>query len=413
MNGRALCLLAVTGFAALSGCGGTGAKVAKGDYGWVGGSQRFPDGKGALRVFWSRQLTPSQRGAYRPVENAVAAVDAQRGRIYVGAESGQLHALGMDGRSLYRFELHEPIESEPALDPVKQELYFGTERGELYALEAGEGKILWKKEGDAAIRQKPVLLSDAVLVITEEDAVEAFSRADGRVLWRYAREPQEGFLVAGHSGLMLTEGNLLLAAFNDGLVVALDALDGSVKWERNTSLEVPETEPGRPRYTDVDTTPAVIGDQVFVASFGGGLYALDLNNGSVVWREPDWTGITSLQATPDGALILVSADRGVVRFDVNARAAIWQKELERGSFGVPELFDGMVVVGDSRGSLVALDAETGDELGRLDSGHGFVARAKLHDGRGYVVTNGGVLLSMLVRNPKVRAVNLQNTANAP
>jgi len=275
------------------------------------------------------------------------------------------------------------------------------------------GKILWRKEGDAAIRQRPVLLPDAVLVITEEDSIEAFSRADGRLLWRYAREPLEGFLVAGHSGLTLTEDHRVLAGFNDGLVVALDALDGSVKWERNTSLEVPETEPGRPRYIDVDTTPAVIGEQVFVASFGGGLYALDLNNGSVIWREPDWTGITSLVATPDGALILVSADRGVVRFDANARAAEWVKELERGSFGVPELFDGMVVVGDSRGSLVALDAQSGDELGRLDSGHGFVARAKLLDGYGYVVTNGGVLHSMHVMNPKARVRGRQSGANQP
>ena len=402
MKRSALCVVAAVQLASMAACGTRGT-IGKGEYGWVGGSQRVPDGKGALRVSWSRELTPAQRGAYRPVENAVAAVDPLRGRLYVGAESGNLHALGFDGRPLYRFELHEPIESEPALDPVKQALYVGTERGELYAIEAEHGKILWKVEGDAAIRQKPVLLSDAVLVITEEDTVEAYSRADGRVLWRYAREPLEGFLVAGHSGLTLTGNNRLLAAFNDGMVVELDALDGSVKWERNTALEVPETEPGRPRYTDVDTTPAVIDDKVYVASFGGGLYALDANNGSVVWREPDMTGITSLKATPDGALILVSADRGVVRFDVRARAADWQKVLERGSFGVPEIFDGLVVVGDSRGSLVALDLQTGDELGRVDSGHGFVARANLLDGRGFVITNGGVLLSMRVVNPN--AVN--------
>ncbi len=397
MKGKALGVGAAVCLAALAGCG-AGATVGKGDYAWLG-DRRAPDGRGALRVSWSRELTPARRGAYRPVENAVAAVDAERGRIYVGSESGRLFALGFDGRSLYRFELHEPIESEPALDPVKQELYFGNERGELYAMDAAVGKILWRREGDAAIRQRPVLLPDAVLVITEEDAIEAFSRADGRLLWRYAREPLEGFLVAGHSGLTLTDDNRVLAGFNDGLVVALDALDGSVKWERNTSLEVPEAEPGRPRYIDVDTTPALIDGQVFVASFGGGLYALDLNNGSVIWREPDWTGITSLATTPDGALILVSADRGVVRFDINARAASWVKALERGSFGVPELFEGMVVVGDSRGSLVALDAQTGDELGRLESGHGFAARAKLLEGRGYIVTNGGVLHSMHVMNP--------------
>ncbi|MFT3921769.1 MAG: PQQ-binding-like beta-propeller repeat protein [Myxococcales bacterium] len=401
MRRQALGLLAAAHLAGLCACG-SGASIGKGNYGWVGvGNQgSVPEGKGALRVHWTRQLTQPARGAYRPVENAVAAIDNQHARIYVGAESGNLHAMGFDGRALYRFELHEPIECEPALDPVKQELYVGTERGEFYAIAAEKGGILWKKEGDAAIRQRPVLLPDAVIVITEEDAIEAYARADGKMLWRYAREPQEGFLVAGHSGMTLTEDNRLLAGFNDGLVVSLDALDGTVKWERNTSLEVPETEPGRPRYIDVDTTPAIIGEQVFVASFGGGLYALDLNNGSVLWREPDWTGITSLVATPDDALILVSADRGVVRFDVNQRAAVWQKSLERGSFGVPELFQGMVLIGDSRGSLVALDTLTGDELGRIDSGHGFVARANLQeDGRGFVVTNGGVLLGMRVVNP--------------
>jgi outer membrane protein assembly factor BamB len=394
-----LSLVLAAGLASSTGACGVRHSIGKGDYGWFGGSQRFPEGKGALRVSWSRELTKAVRGAYRPVENAVAAIDADHARIYVGAESGNLHAMGFDGRSLYRFELHEPIECEPALDTKKQELYVGTERGELYALATQDGKIRWKTEGGAAIRQRPALLDDAVFVITEEDVIEAQSRADGRVLWRYTRDPLEGFLVAGHSGLLLTEDKRLLAGFNDGMVVALDALDGHVEWERNTALEVPETEPGRPRYTDVDTTPVLIGDKVYVASFGAGLYALDGNNGSVLWREADWTGVTSLAATPDGSLILVSADRGVVRFDPVSRAAIWQKALERGSFGVPEVYGGMVVIGDSRGSLVALDLQSGDELGRIESGHGFVARATLDGGRGFVVTNGGVLLSMLVSAP--------------
>jgi outer membrane protein assembly factor BamB len=226
--------------------------------------------------------------------------------------------------------------------------------------------------------------------------VEAFARASGDVLWRYAREREEGFLMAGHSGLALAEGGRILAAFNDGTVVALDALDGKVRWERPTSLDVPEVEPGRPRYTDVDTTPVVIGNLVYAASFGAGLYALDLNNGSVVMRDPEWTGITGMVGTDDGSLIVISADRGVARIDPHTRAIRWVRVLERGSFGVPELFADMLVLGDSRGSLVALDTESGDEIGRIDAGHGFVARATIHGGRGFVVTNGGVLLALRV-----------------
>jgi outer membrane protein assembly factor BamB len=378
--------------------GASGCRVVgKGDYGWIGGSSRAPEGKGALRVRWRKELTPAVRGNYRPVENAVAAIDGVHGRVYVGARSGQLHALNFDGTPLYHFELHEPIEGEPALDVEKDELYIGNERNELFGLKPSTGEVRWKASTAGPVRRRPALFKDAVYVITEEDAVEALSRVDGSRLWSYRRERGEGFLVAGHAGLRLSDDGLLYAAFNDGAVVALDALDGRARWERSTAEDVPDTDPGRPRYVDADATPVLLGERVFAASFAGGLYCLDARNGSVVWREAGWTGITGLELTEDGALILVSGDHGVVRFDPERREASWVKALERGSFGTPQIASDLVLIGDSRGSLFALHARTGDELGRIDAGHGFVARAAVQDRRGFVVTNGGVLLALRVR----------------
>jgi outer membrane protein assembly factor BamB len=378
--------------------GASGCRViGKGEYGWVGGSSRAPEGKGALRVRWRKELTPAVRGNYRPVENAVAAIDVVHGRVYVGARSGQLHALNFDGTPLYHFELYEPIEGEPALDVEKDELYIGNERNELFGLKPSTGEVRWKASTAGPVRRRPALFKDAVYVITEEDAVEALSRADGSRLWSYRRERGEGFLVAGHAGLRLSDDGLLYAAFNDGAVVALDALDGRARWERSTAEDVPDTDPGRPRYVDADATPVLLGDRLFAASFAGGLYCLDARNGSVLWREAGWTGITGLELTEDGALILVSGDHGVVRFDPERREASWVKALERGSFGTPQIASDLVLIGDSRGSLFALHARTGDELGRIDAGHGFVARAAVQDRRGFVVTNGGVLLALRVR----------------
>lgn len=372
------------------GCGSLG----HGDYSWIGGGRSLPEGKGALRVRWRKELTPSERGRYRPVENSVAALDTKRERLYVGAASGRLYALGFDGTPLYHFELHEPIESEPALDAEKDELFVANERNELFALRPSTGKILWKVNSSANVRRKPVLFKDALYVISEDDGVDALSRADGSTLWSYHREHSEGFLVAGHAGLTLSADGVLYAAFNDGMVVALDALDGKPKWERETAPDVPEAEPGRPRYVDADATPLRIGDQVYAASFGGGLYCLDANNGSVVWREPEWTGVTGMTEGPNGSLILVSADRGIVRFDLGSRSALWIKSAERGAFGVPQIADDLVLIGDSRGSLVALYTETGEEVGRIDTGHGFAARATVAAQRGFVVSNGGVLLAL-------------------
>lgn len=370
--------------------------VGHGDYSWVGGQAHLPESKGALRVSWSKVLTPSERGRYRPVENAVAAIDLEHGRIYVGAASGRLYALGTDGAQLYHFELHEPIECEPALDAEKDELYVTTERNELYALAPSTGKIRWKVDTSSSVREQPVLFKDAVYLITEDDAVEARSRSDGSILWTYKRERSEGFLVAGHSGLSAVDNGVLYAAFNDGAVVALDALDGVSKWVRDTSVDVPEAEPGRPRYIDADATPIRIGDHVYAASFAGGLYCLDAHNGSVIWREPDWTGITGLALGPADSLLVVSADRGVARFDLATRSGLWEKPVERGSFGTPQLSGDLVLVGDSRGSLIALYTETGEEVGRIETGHGFVARASVQDRHGFIVSNGGTLLALRV-----------------
>ncbi len=353
-----------------------------------------PPGKGALRVQWRRELTPARRGAYIPVENAMAGIDPKHQRLYVGAGSGELHALAFDGRALYRFDLHDAIECEPAIDAERDELYIGNERGDLYALKPGKGEIRWKISARGAIRQKPLLAGDAVYVITEDDFVEAYARSDGSVLWSYQRERDEGFLITGHAGLALFDGRLV-TAFNDGTIVALDALDGRVRWERATAVDVPEAEPGRPRYTDVDTTPVRIGDALYVASFGAGLYALELSNGSVRFRDPEWTGITGLATTTDGEeLIIASADRGLVRLEPSTRTIRWTRPVMRGSLGSPVVTRGVVVLGESKGSLLAIDERTGDELSRIDTGHGFLAKTAIEHDRAYVVSNGGTLIGM-------------------
>ena len=93
---------------------------------------------------------------------------------------------------------------------------------------------------------------------------------------------------------------------------------------------------------------------------------------------------------------MVSADRGVARFDVDTHAPLWIKKGERGSYGSPEVRDGLLLLGESKGSLIALDVRNGNELGRLDTGHGFVARAALLGGHGFVLSNSGYLLAMNV-----------------
>jgi outer membrane protein assembly factor BamB len=345
-------------------------------------------------VRWTFRLVPEFSGAYVPVENAVAAFDAAGGKLYVGSTAGTVWALTQDGKPIYQYAADSPVECTPALDARADELYVGTVGGKLVVLRASDGEVRWEAKLDGPLRRMPLLSKDAVYVVTDTDVVSAFARDKGEVLWRYRREVPEGFNVTGHAGLLSSEGKLV-TAFSDGMVAALDLGDGRAVWERDTSLDIEGEE--SLKYHDVDTTPVRFDNQIYVASFSGGLYALSARSGSVLWRDPSLTGITGL-AGARGLLVITSADNGVMCFHPGRREVLWRHQVLRGSPGQPRVAAGNVFVGESDGGFVALSLRDGRELARIEFGHGFTAPASMGRGRGFVVSNGGTLFAFNYHN---------------
>jgi outer membrane protein assembly factor BamB len=355
------------------------------------GTERLRSGA-AVIVRWTLPLDPAGE-RYVPVEQAAPAVDPEAGRVYVGSTEGTLWALDADdGKKRYGYRANAAIEAQPVVDPQRDEVYAATVTGQVLALHGASGALRWKAEADGSISQPALLSEDAVYVVTDTDLVVAFARTDGKVLWRYRREPHEGFAIAGHAGLALA-GSRLLTGFGDGVVVALDSSDGRLLWESDTSVDLEDLDPTR-RFTDVDTTPLVVGDTVYVASFSGGLYALELDSGGVRAHEGALIGVTGLTATED-ALIIASAERGVVCLDLPALSLRWQRALPGGAPSLPLVRGDRVYVSESLGALLALALADGRELGRLQTRHGFTAPAMLDGHRGFALSNAGTLYAFV------------------
>lgn len=376
----ALVLLCATG------CGGVDARTFE----WMGSEHRVA-GLGPLRLRWNERLTSEYGGAYKPVERSIAALDPARNRIFVGSTAGRLIAYDPAGKHLYEFDAGGGIQSEPALDPARDELYFGSEEGQFFSLVASTGKERWRQRVDGAVRQLPVLTADTVFIVTEGDTVLALAREDGTVLWRYQREAPETMSISAHAGLLFFEGRLY-TGFTDGVVVALVPSDGTVVWERDTSIDVNPDDSRAPRFVDVDTTPVAVGREVWVASFAGGLYGLAAATGSVEWREQDRKGITDL--TVDGDRVYAaSGDDGVVCMSADTHGVLWKHPSERGNPTRPVLVDSAVIVAEKGGPLLVLDAERGREVNRIETGYGFTSPPAVADGRGFILSNGGTLFA--------------------
>jgi outer membrane protein assembly factor BamB len=348
-------------------------------------------GPGILRVRFTKTLVEAHEGGYVPVETAGAALDARRDRIYQGSTKGVLHVFDARGSRLARYDAGEGIEAAPAIDVARNELFLPVVDGTVHALDASTLTLRWKESIGFAVRIPPVLTDDAVYLVTETDQVIALAREDGAALWTYRRPPGEQFSVAGQAGLVLVDGRIY-TGFSDGTVVALDASDGAVVWEVDTSSDIGEVESNRPSFGDVDTTPVVTDDLVYVASYAAGLYALSRTNGSVEWRDEARKGVVEI-ADAGRWLVLLSATDGIAAIDRSTREQKWHRPAERGAPTSARILpgSGLLLYGESRGPFLAVTVHEGREVARLESGHGFSAEPSVLGELGAVLSNSGNL----------------------
>jgi outer membrane protein assembly factor BamB len=381
---------------AIAGCGASGTPTTNADhFGWVEQGDQFPPpGEGGFNVRWSRQLTDRWEARFLPVELSSAAFDLKRQRLYVGTTEGNLFALATNGRRLFFYDAAAQIESKPAIDEASGEVYFPSVDGTVHAITVA-GELKWRTKLIGAIRSQPVLTEDALYVVGESDVVTALSREDGRILWRYEKEPVEEITIAGHAGMLL-EGGRLFAAFTDGAVAAINPADGRLFWEIETGLDV-ERRPGNvPQFLDVDTTPVMLQGKLYIASFTAGLYALDPTNGTVQWRDPSLQGVTGLAAA-GRMLVISSARRGVLLLELRTRRVHWEKAPERGAPTAPIVTEtGTVIYGETRGSLLALSLSDGREIARAEGGAGFSATPSVAGRFGGALSNGGRFLCLRI-----------------
>lgn len=196
----------------------------------------------------------------------------------------------------------------------------------LWALDAADGAERWRYNPD---RSDPSdadvtavgVVGDTVYVGTDHGRVAAVAAEDGTERWYRQVGTSDGGDTDGGtregeqvriSGLTAVDGSVLAmeegTATEHAALHALDAAEGSERWQRDAGPEDTDT-PARP------TAPAIHDGVVYDAA--NGLVALDLQTGDVLWgpRDPD---TDDLPAYADGTIYVSGGTGGNAYFAVNA-----------------------------------------------------------------------------------------------
>jgi outer membrane protein assembly factor BamB len=388
----------------------------------------FERPNGAIQVLFRRELTASSRTVGEPYERGRAEIDPEHHRIFLGTSDHGMYALRAgDGSSIWRFETLGAVQSEALYDPELDVVYFGSNDGALYAVHASDGALVWRYDSGGEIARKPVLGGEMLYFANGADNLFAIDRRSGKPLWHVHRTSALGMEVSGYAGPALDQGAVFFA-FSDGHVGAYDARDGSERWTPvDLSAEAEQSQGGEAlRYLDVDTTPVphdlgAAGRVVYVASYAGGVYALDEERGAPLWKNEKATGVTELalwrepahapvpgdpQYVPGGPVVppreMLFASSGVTglwALDPATGRKLWRVPVPEGGITAPVPLAGALLVGTTRYGAFLLSPLNGRPIDGIDLGSGFSQTPAVFGNRGYLLSNGGTLLGVQVDPP--------------
>ena len=263
------------------------------------------------------------------------------------------------------------------------------------ALDAHNGRTVWKTATDEPVHAAPTVSGGRVFVVSLDDQLYSFDAQTGTPGWNYQAIIEPARMLAASSPAI--SGDAVITTFASGEVIAKRAENGNDLW--NQALSRSNRNSALSEIRDIAGRPVVYKGDVYAASHSGVFAAIDLRTGTPRWTLPVASFTTPWAAgdvvyivSQTGQLVCVSRESGGVYWivDLNAKknaknAAYW--------FG-PVLADNRLILTSSKGEIEARNPKTGDLIKTLRTGAPMMQPPIAAGGMLYVVDEKAELVAI-------------------
>lgn len=215
-------------------------------------------------------------------------------------------------------------------------------------------EMAWEYSANAGFGPgSPLLLQDRVLVGTRKGEVHSIDleTGRGRGFKRLADVIEGSALISG--------GKLFVpSAWGNNVVTAFDLNRGTTRW--------------RAEGIPIETPLMAWNDHIIGVDIEGNVIAFDAGSGDRSWSVSlgDRAGV---RAAPimvgEGRLFVATIEGEAFLIDLASQQIVWQKNVGAPVYESPLWSQGILVMSTTRGTLVALDDETGGTIWQFDSGN--------------------------------------------
>ena len=297
----------------------------------------------------------------------------------------------LTGDKRWQVEAELPFSAGPALS--KDKLIFGTRDAEIAAFAVADGALLWKTSVSSSVLALPAVGGGVVVVRGSDGRLTGIDEKSGATLWSHERAAP-ALAVRSKGGPAIAD-ELVLDGFGGGKLTALRLKNGQPEWETLVALAHGRSEIDR--LFDINASPVIKSDTLYVAGYQGGVAAVSLKDGEVQWRQEKYSSHTGLTGNRR-SLFMSDTASDVWRLEMRDGGDLWkQNELHQRRLTAPALVKDKLVVGDFEGYVHVLSQDDGSLLAREQIGDEPIEAAPVvFDDVVYVYTSGGKLAALTV-----------------
>jgi eukaryotic-like serine/threonine-protein kinase len=270
---------------------------------------------------------------------APGAAFVAEGRAYVGDAEGVISAFDVEtGASVWRSRT--AIAPSPDVTAGDGSLFVPTPTGELVALDLGNGSERWRTavSSDLSSLHQPAFDAGRVFVAYGA-SIAAVDAATGRVAWTASTNGQQTAAAVAAGGRVYVGVPPDQAAA--GGVLAFDERTGGPLWTLGEGLY----------------SPSVDGSIGYAGGPDGLLAAIDAASGSVRWRT-SFNGLIRSPSIASGMVFVAAdAEHAVHALDAGTGGELWKFDVDGSMDCCLAVAQGLVVVGTTSGSIYAIGGD--------------------------------------------------------
>lgn len=350
---------------------------------------------GSPQAIWSVSIagsSPRARLAAPPViaEGKLYVIDADARVIAMDAKSGaRLWQTSMpaegNGRSLFG----------GGVSVVGNRLFVTTGVGDVAALDAANGSILWKKQPGGPLRGSPTLANGHVYVMSQDNQIYALDQLTGETQWNESGTV-EATGVFGVAAPAAAQGTVI-AGFSSGELTAYRYENGRSLW--GDALSRTSISTSVAALADIDADPVVDRGRIFAIGQGGRMASYELVSGQRLWEinvagisTPAVVGEWVFVVTDEGKLLCIARASGKIRWI--SELGRWKDEEDRKGairWTGPVAAGGRLILVSTEGDIAYVNPTDGSVLVRDDLGHRMSLNPVVADSMLYILADDGKL----------------------